>query len=73
MVSAKPFSVDLVEYQDKFDNQQLISSDGYYSVPTGNKTTINAFNYSATYPFADAKKITREVYHKTPMIIKFLL
>jgi len=56
MVSAMPFSVDLVEYKDKFDNQQLISSDGYYSVPTGNKTTINAFYYSATYPFADAKK-----------------
>ena len=36
-----------------------------------NKTTINAFYYSATYPFADTKKNTREVYLITPMIKKF--
>ena len=53
LVSAMPFSVVLMEYQDKYDEKHLVSNDGYYSVPTGKQSVKEAVYYSATYPFAE--------------------
>ena len=53
ILSLMHFKVNLIEYQDKYDSYHMLSPDGYYSVPTGKKTTKNAMYYSLSYPFYD--------------------
>jgi len=56
-LSAMPFRVSLSEYQDKYDSYHILSSNGYYSVPTGRNVKQESVYYSATFPFLEKNEI----------------